>query len=315
MVRKILRNGRILKRLERGEATCVKAADNGGANNVRSELKIDAPGWLVAGIGLFAVFVQAVIASNGDYLTAMRIIYIADKAKLLSLAVTTLAMVFLPCGMLVYWGMSQGFLSRRDRICYGVAANVIILPFLPCSMSVGTLIIQILVLIISRKRREGGVSVRGPGIIVLSVYLMLCSMLYPGLNSQAQITYLKDGDGVIIGPVVGETSAGVAILSYCVQSPLDSDDRISSGCSFPSSSTSQSMLGKDAKSFKLPNATSKVVVVSKEKILRSKFCKIDSHSLLAEKPLYAIILPSQVDSEKPCTELYLKEGAPGFYFE
>lgn len=315
MVRKILKNGRTLKRSKKGEVIGVKASDSGKIENANSVPKIDAPGWLVAGIGLFAVFVQAVISSNGDYLTAMHIIYIADKTKLLSLAVTTLAMVFVPYVMMMYWGMSRGLLKRRDRVCYGVVANIVVLPFLPWSISVATLFLQVLIMIMSYRKREGGFAFTRLGIIVLSVYLVLFSMLYPGLNSQAQITHLKDGEGVIIGPVVGETSMGVAILSYCFRSSLHSGGQVSSGCHFPSYLTHQSTLSKDVKSFKVMKAGSKVVVVPKEKILRSRFCKVDSYSMLAEKPLYAVVFPNQIASEEACIELYFKDGAPDFYFD
>ena len=48
MVRKILKNGRTLKRSKKGEVIGVKASDSGKIENANSVPKIDAPGLLVA---------------------------------------------------------------------------------------------------------------------------------------------------------------------------------------------------------------------------------------------------------------------------
>jgi len=56
---------------------------------------ISAPAWLMGGVTLFSVFVQSIIVSGGDIATAIRVIAIADRAKMLALAVCTVAGVLL----------------------------------------------------------------------------------------------------------------------------------------------------------------------------------------------------------------------------
>lgn len=64
---------------------------------------ISAPAWLVGGVTILSVIVQSISVSGGDIATAMRVISIADRAKMLVLAVCAAAAAALPVALTYYW--------------------------------------------------------------------------------------------------------------------------------------------------------------------------------------------------------------------
>lgn len=220
------------------------ASDNGGSSGRR--LGLDVSAWSLAAVTLFYTFIQALIMAGGDYKTAMRIITIVDRVRLLSAAASAVAIILSPVALVSYWILTKGGVKNnefRHRICVGLAINILTLPFLPTFIAIGSCIVQLLAVFVDGEFREHFIGI----VVVIFAPVLLCvSFLAPGLSWEKQVTYLKYGEPVV-GPVLGELDTRVAVLDYRVET--------------------------DEGSYEYrENEVPKITMVPKDKISRTEFC-------------------------------------------
>ncbi|EGE38748.1 hypothetical protein HMPREF0059_00092 [Actinomyces viscosus C505] len=250
---------------------------------------ISAPAWLMGGVTLFSVFVQSIIVSGGDIATAIRVIAIADRAKMLALAVCTVAVAVLPIALAYYWILSQSRIKdRRSRVIVGLLLNFIILLCLPTVLVVVSVILQGIAFYY---KKNSAVKLMLSGFFAF--FLAVSWILLPGLGWQTQVTYLDSGTPVV-GPIVGETESGVAILDYGGRFKVIGEKRI------------KSSRGNEVKVPLVEYDTTsapKVTLVAKNKLNGGEFCNGGDFRQDSFKPLYAILLRKSISSDISCVSL------------
>jgi len=153
------------------------ASGNGGGSGRR--LGLDVPAWSLAAITLFYVFIQALIMAGGDYKTAMRIIAIVDRVRLLSVAASAVAIILSPVALMSYWTLTEGGVENnefRHRISVGLAINILTLPFLPKFIAIGSIVVQLLVLLVDKDEFRYGVTLILT-LQVLYIIILLTSLI------------------------------------------------------------------------------------------------------------------------------------------
>lgn len=251
------------------------ASGNGGSGGRRLGLEI--PAWSIAVVTLFYAFTQALIMAGGDYKTAMRIIVIADRMKLLLTAACAVAIILSPIAFMLYWIVDvddSGNSKVRRKLCIGVAINLLVLPFLPVAISVGAILVQFLVA--PKKVIEFRRSFLNAAIFISAVVLLVVSVLAPGLSWEKQVIYLERGEPVI-GPVLGDLDTRVAVLDYRVET------------------------GEGSYEYR-ENEVPKITMVPKNKISRTEFCDGGPFNN-SVKPLYYLMFgkKDRVQEESLCS--------------
>ena len=251
------------------------ASGSGGSGGRRLGLEI--PAWSLAAVTLFYAFTQALIMAGGDYKTAMRIIVIADRMKLLSTAACAVAIILSPIAFMLYWIVDVGDSGNSKvgrKLCIGVAINLLVLPFLPTSISGGAILAQALV--VPQKAIKLRSSFLNATILISSVGLLVVSFLAPGLAWEKQVIYLERG-APVIGPVLGDLDTRVAVLDYRVD------------------------VGDGGYAYR-ENEIPKITMVAKDKITSSEFCDGGPFGWLV-KPLYSIVLEKKdrAKGEQSCS--------------
>jgi len=251
------------------------ASGNGGGSGRR--LGLDVPAWSLAAITLFYVFIQALIMAGGDYKTAMRIIAIVDRVRLLSVAASAVAIILSPVALMSYWTLTEGGVENnefRHRISVGLAINILTLPFLPKFIAIGSIVVQLLVLLVDKD--EFRAFFINTAVFLVSCVLLGVSFLAPGLAWEKQVIYLERG-APVIGPVLGDLDTRVAVLDYRVD--------VGDG-------------GYEYRENEIP----KITMVAKDKITSSEFCGGGPFGWWV-KPLYNIVLEikDRAKGEQSCS--------------
>ena len=255
------------------------ASGNGGDGGRRLGLEI--PAWSLAVVTLFYAFTQALIMAGGDYKTAMRIIVIADRMKLLSTAACGVAIILSPIAFMLYWIVDVGDSGNSEvgrKVCIGLAINLLVLPFLPASISIGAIILQLLSVLPKAIKCRISIfnTALNTAIFISAIVLLVVSFLAPGLAWEKQVIYLKHGEPVV-GPVLGDVDARVAVLDYRVETDEgDYEYR--------------------------ENEVPKITMVTNDKISNTEFCDGGPFSTLV-KPLYyfAYGKKDRVQNESLCS--------------
>lgn len=240
-------------------------------------LGLDVPAWSLAAITLFYVVIQALIMAGGDYKTAMRIVTIVDRVRLLSVAASAVAMILSPVAFMSYWTLTEGRVENnefRHRICVGLAINILTLPFLPAFIAAGSLIAQLLVVLVDKDQFRG--LFIDVAVVISALALLVVSFLAPGLSWEKQVIYLKYGEPVV-GPVLGDLDTRVAVLDYRVET----DEGVYEY---------------------RENEVPKITMVPKDKITKTEFCDGGPFNIFV-KPLYhfAFGKKDRVQKESLCS--------------
>jgi hypothetical protein len=190
------------------------------------------PAWGVSGLALCVILIQAIVVAGGDYNNAVRIVYLADRERLLSIVICEFAIIV---GMILppwYCMIAYKRSDMRNRIGIGVAINLFILPFCPLCIAIASCVIQGVVLWFLRYESKvndelnpGGrgksyrrfeKDIKSIAFVVSAVVFLFVSVVSPSLMLGNQVTFLKNGESVV-GPVVGESEIGVVVLDHRIK--------------------------------------------------------------------------------------------------
>lgn len=190
------------------------------------------PAWVVSGLALCVILIQAIVVTGGDYNNAARIVYMADRERLLSIFICEFAII---AGMILpswYCVVAYNRSDMRNRIGIGVAINLFLLPFCPLLIAIISCVIQggVLCLLWRESKVDDEPNPGGRGksnrkfeeyikpiaFVVSAVVFIFVSIVSPSLMLGNQVTFLKNGESVV-GPVVGESEIGVVVLDHRIK--------------------------------------------------------------------------------------------------